>query len=100
MARVMDLQGWPPQSAGAHTVGDSFPITVDEVTVESVERVFETCVMFTCRFLGRSVRYHFFVPDRKTADRVSQILIENTGKPLLAIGTVDLSPNPGKLDGD
>ena len=95
MARVMDLQGWPPQSAGAHTVGDSFPTTLDEVSVESIERVFPTCVMFTCRFQGRSVRYHFFVPDRKTADQVSQILIENTGQPLLTIGTIDLPPNQG-----
>jgi protein tyrosine phosphatase (PTP) superfamily phosphohydrolase (DUF442 family) len=89
----MDLPGWPPQSGGAHKPGDFFPVTTDQVTVETVLRISEGNVMFMCRFGDRSVGYYFFVPHEKTAKQVAAVLSKNVGESLLAIGMMELPPD-------
>jgi hypothetical protein len=47
-------------------------------------------VSFTCDFGGRSEGYDFFVPDKKTGDKIASILNDNVGKTLFSIGFVEL----------
>lgn len=89
--RVMDLPGWVPQSGGAydpHT--DKFPVAAGEVTIENVHHVMNDHVTFTCIFNGRSVSYDFFVLDAKMAKKIAKILVNNRGKSLLSIGTMEI----------
>jgi hypothetical protein len=42
-------------------------------------------VEFSCVFGDREERYHFHVPDAKTAEQVATVLKDNQGKILLSI---------------
>ena len=86
----MDLPNWPPIPGGAYRSEDFFPTSTDQVTVETVLRISEGYVMFICRFGDRSVGYHFFVADEKTAKNAAAVLSENVGKRLLSIGMMEL----------
>lgn len=91
--RVMDLDGWVPQSGSAYGGGDRFPISAEEVTIEKVLRVTEDRVAFTCDFGGKSVGYDFYVPNLQTAEKVATILSANAGRTLFSIGVIELPPD-------
>ena len=91
--RVMDLKGWVPQSGGAFKSGNVFPMSAEQVTIEKILRVMDDHVSFTCDFGGRSEGYDFFVPDKKTANKIAKILNDNVGKTLFSIGFMELPPD-------
>jgi hypothetical protein len=88
--RIMDLDGWVPQSGGAYRGGDKFPISAEEVTIEKVLRAMKDHVAFTCDFGGKSVGYDFYVPSLHVAEKVATILNANVGKTLFSIGAIEL----------
>ena len=95
--RVMDLPGWPPQSAGAFNLrSDRFPTSADQVTIEQVVAPLGDDLIFTCRFEGRFVFYNFPMLDRKTREKIVAILFENAGKTLMSIGTIEIPKDEGQ----
>lgn len=87
---MQDLQGWPPQASGAAPKGGVFPVTLDNVFVESVIGKFHDHLLFTCKFNGDSVFYSFQNLDHEMVPKVADILSSRPGIPLLAIGPVEI----------
>jgi hypothetical protein len=93
MQQVKDLPGWIPQPGGAKSEGETFPTTADQVYIEQVIHVMDDHVIFTCKFNGRSVFYDFPLLDKKTSEKIMEILNDNRGKTLLSIGIIEIPPN-------
>jgi len=85
MRKIKDLEDWVPQPGGFSGRGDRHPITADQVVIKRVERIVGNTVEFSCVFGDREERYHFHVPDAKTAEQVATVLKDNQGKILLSI---------------
>jgi hypothetical protein len=84
MRRVKDLEDWPPQPGGFAGRGYRHPATADQSTIKEVGRIVNNTVNFSCAFDGREERYHFHVPDAKTAGQVASILEKHKGEPLIS----------------
>ena len=88
--RVMDLPGWAPQPGGATKPGSTFPVSTDEVTIERVITYATNTLLFSCKFKGDSVLYHFHQLDEKTATKVGAILHEHIGQPLTSVAHIPI----------
>jgi hypothetical protein len=86
--RVMDRPGWPPQPGGATKPGSTFPVSTDEVTIERVLTYATNMLLFSCKFNGDSVLYHFPQLDEKDATKVGAILHAHAGQSLTSVAYI------------
>lgn len=87
--KVKDLPDWPPSNFSV--TGGPVPTHADQVTIGEVELVQDKSVTFNGTFDGgKPCRCPFFVPDRKTAEKVAKILRNSKGKILLSIANEEL----------
>lgn len=88
--RIMDLDNWPPEGAGSVDDGECVPLPADHVIINSVLQISRSRVIFSCLSNGRTMIYFLFVADVPMAMRVTQILSDNRGRPLLSIGAIEI----------
>ena len=91
MARVMDLPNWPPDSGGPFDPrSHRFAISSEEVVIDEVTKVDGTKITFTCLFDGNKLTYDFSAPSVRTAEKLAEIIRENSGKALFSIGMIEI----------
>lgn len=85
LKKVRDLPGWPPSNFGSFLGrGHRNPTHAGEVTIKQVLAIMDDHVHFSCDFGGEEWTCDFYVPDRKTAEKVAAILTKHTGESLLS----------------
>ncbi|HVT97430.1 MAG TPA: hypothetical protein VHE33_07975 [Acidobacteriaceae bacterium] len=89
--RVKDLPGWMPRPIGLPSrFAPSDSDALGEATVEHILRVMDDRIVFTCKYKGRRIDFDFSTEDRKTSDKVAEILRSHREKSLASIGTIEL----------
>ncbi len=88
--RVMDLPGWMPRPV--RTLNPRFFGAIDpgQGKIQSVLRVKDDEVIFTCVFSSRPLYFSLPVPDQKTGAKVAEILRMNRGRNLISISVIEL----------
>ena len=88
--RVKDLPGWMPKPVRTMNPRLFGAIDPGQGKIQSVLRLKDDQIVFTCVFSGRPLYFSFPVPDRKTGEKIAEILRMNRGKNLISISVIEL----------
>ena len=88
--RMMDLPGWMPKPVRQLNSLRIGAIDPGRGKIQSVVRVKEDRVVFTCVFNNRPVYFELHVEDKTFVEKVAEILKKNRGKTLISISTIEL----------
>jgi hypothetical protein len=80
----------PIRSLNSHRVDAIDP---GQGKIQSVLRVKDDHVIFTCTFNKRTAYFDFKISDRKTGEEIAAILKKYRGKTLISISMIELSAN-------
>ena len=91
--RLMDLSNWGSGPAAAFKPGETFAVSLQNVTIDRVIPGPKSYLCIAGRFNDRTVFYNVGPLDEKTLAKVAKIVDENRGQTLLSIGTAEIPPD-------
>jgi hypothetical protein len=86
----MDMPGWMPKPIRSLNPRHVAAIDPGQGKIQSVLRIKDDRIVFTCVFGSRPVYFELPVGDRKTGEKVAKILRMNRGRNLISISTMEL----------
>ncbi len=96
MTKVMDLPNWPPDTARSEPPEEPCPLSPELMMIENVDVVDGQSIKLSCTLDGKRYEYDFAAPDRETAQSLSQMIRNNTGKSLHDVGSLELLGDKAK----
>jgi hypothetical protein len=90
LMRLMDLPGWMPKPIESLIPHHGDALAAGQATIGNILRVMDDHVVFSCLLNGRPFYFDLNVPDRKTSEKVAEILRSSRGKSMISISTIKL----------